>query len=172
MTTTSPSEHTRDSVYETDAIDAQVLSDLLLNARGLSTSDTAARVDVTPGTIRNRIDKLESNGVIEGYETRIDYQRLGFLPVLFVCTILPDEYGSISQEVGQLPAVTRTRVIHSGSRNFHVVAITNCQNQLAAIQNDLAGFDIEIESVSLINSDQIFQFSGFGCTEEDTHEEP
>jgi len=168
MTTPSKSEHTWGSVYETDAIDAGILSDLLLNARDHSSPDTAAQLDVTPGTIRNRIDKLESNGVIKGYETRIDYQRLGFLPVLFVCTILSDEYESISQEIGQLPAVTRTRIIHSGSHNFHVVAIANCQNQLAAIRNNLVGFDIEIESVSLIHSEETFQFSGFGSTEEDT----
>lgn len=50
-------------MYETDAIDAQLLTDLLLNARQRSTPDTAAKVDVTPGTIR--IDKLESSGVIK-----------------------------------------------------------------------------------------------------------
>jgi len=170
VTIPSKSEHTQGSVYETDAIDAQILSDLFLNARNHSPPDTATRVDVTPGTIRNRIDKLESNGVIESYETRIDYQLLGFLPVLFVCTILPGEYESISQEVGQLPAVTRTRIIHSGSHNFHIVAIANCQNQITDIQNNLIEFDIEIESVSLISSEETFQFSEFGSTEEDTHD--
>ncbi|WP_188853876.1 Lrp/AsnC family transcriptional regulator [Haloarcula argentinensis] len=159
-------------MYETDAIDVQILSNLLLDARYLSAPDAAAQADVTAGTIRNRIDKLESNGVIEGYETRIDYHRLGFLPVLFVCTILPDEYGSISQKVGQHPAVTRTQIVHSGSHNFHVVAIANCQSQITAIQNNLVEFDIEIESVSLINTEEKFQFSEFGDTEEDTHDKP
>nr|WP_176705338.1 Lrp/AsnC family transcriptional regulator [Halobacterium sp. GN101] len=157
-------------MYETDAIDAQLLTDLLLNARQRSTPDTAAKVDVTPGTIR--IDKLESSGVIEGYETRIDYGRLGFLSVLFVCTILPDGYESISQKVGQLSAVTRTRINHSGSHSFHVVAIANCQSQPAAIQNDLAGFDIKIKAVSLIDSEERLQFLGFGSTEEATHDKP
>lgn len=171
MTLSSESENNRGTVYETDAIDAQILSDLLRNARHLSAPDTAARVDVTPGTVRNRIEKLESNGVIKGYEARIDYQRLGFLPILFVCTILPDASGSISQEVGQLPAVIRTRIVHSGSHNFHVVALANCQNQITAIKNDLIGLDIEIESISLIGSEETFPFSEFGGTEESTHNE-
>jgi len=172
MTSPLSSKNGQDSVYETDAVDAQILSDLLLNARHLSSPDTAAKADVTSATIRNRINKLESNGVIEGYETRIDYQRLGFLPVLFVCTILPDTSGSISEEVGQLPAVVRTRIIHSGSHNFHVVAIADCQNQISAIQRDLVGLEIEVESISLIDSEETFAFSDFGRTAESPRDKP
>lgn len=176
MTRTASSEGDREdsttgSVHDLDEIDRQILGSLTTDARNTSSPEIADRVDVTPATVRNRIEKLESNGVVDGYETRIDYQRLGFLEVLFVCTIQPDAYGSISQEVGQLPAVTQTRIVHSGSHNFHVVAIASCQNHIATILDDLVEFDIAVESISLIGSEEAHQLSEFGAPEESTHDQ-
>jgi DNA-binding Lrp family transcriptional regulator len=40
--------------------------------------EIAEEVDVSASTVRNRIDRLEEAGVIEGYYPKINYERANF----------------------------------------------------------------------------------------------
>nr|WP_255170852.1 winged helix-turn-helix transcriptional regulator [Natrononativus amylolyticus] len=56
-------------------------------ARNTTAQEIGETVGVSPSTVRNRIDQLESDGVIRGYHPKLDYEAANLpLCVLFVCT--------------------------------------------------------------------------------------
>ncbi|MFT4265065.1 MAG: Lrp/AsnC family transcriptional regulator [Nocardioides sp.] len=59
-----------------DAIDRQILSLLTENARR-PVADIAQRVGLSPAPVTRRIDRLERDGVIEGYTTVVSRSRDG-----------------------------------------------------------------------------------------------
>jgi DNA-binding Lrp family transcriptional regulator len=73
---------------ELDAVDRGILHMLQQDARNNRASDIADAVGVAPNTVRSRIERLEENGVIEGYHPHINYERAGFqLRDVFVATV-------------------------------------------------------------------------------------
>lgn len=68
-----------------DDIDRSILHQLQLDARQTDT-EIGRKVDVTSTTVRNRLDKLERNGVIQGYHPEINYERAGY-PSMFCSSV-------------------------------------------------------------------------------------
>jgi len=53
---------------------------LSLNRDGRATQKTlAAQLQLSPSTVRNRIQKLQDRGIIIGYNVRIDFARVGYM---------------------------------------------------------------------------------------------
>ncbi|MFC7116366.1 Lrp/AsnC family transcriptional regulator [Natronoarchaeum sp. GCM10025703] len=70
-----------------DNLDRRILHMLQLDARGASDTDIAEKTDVTGTTINNRINELEEQGVIVGYNPEINYEEAGYpMNVLFICS--------------------------------------------------------------------------------------
>jgi DNA-binding Lrp family transcriptional regulator len=73
--------------YELDEVDRGILHMLQKDARNNTTREIGNAVGVSPGTVRNRIEKLEDAGVLRGYLPDIDYEKAGFqLHMFFTCT--------------------------------------------------------------------------------------
>lgn len=66
-----------------DSKDREILSILLENA-AISKAEIARRVGLAPSAISERVRKLEADGVIEGYEVRLNPKALGFSLLAFV----------------------------------------------------------------------------------------
>jgi len=66
-----------------DEIDRQILSILQQNAR-TSNAEIARQVDMAPSAVLERIRRLETRGVIQGYEARINPEALGLGVLAFV----------------------------------------------------------------------------------------
>lgn len=60
-----------------DALDIKILEILSKNARTKLT-DMAKNFDITPNSVNNRIKKMKENGVINGFTTMINFQKLGY----------------------------------------------------------------------------------------------
>ena len=60
-----------------DNLDIQILKELMRDGRQ-SFRQIATRLDVAPGTVQHRIQKLEEKKIIMGYGARIDYAKLGY----------------------------------------------------------------------------------------------
>lgn len=60
-----------------DDVDRRILSELAADAR-LSNRELARRIGVAPGTVAERIDRLENSKAIEGYHAQIDPAALGY----------------------------------------------------------------------------------------------
>src|SRR3954453_17539327 len=66
-----------------DETDRQILSILQQNAR-TSNAEIARQGDMAPSAVLERIRRLESRGVIQGYEARINPEALGLDVLAFV----------------------------------------------------------------------------------------
>jgi Lrp/AsnC family leucine-responsive transcriptional regulator len=66
-----------------DEIDRQILMILQQNAR-TSNAEIARQIEMAPSAVLERIRRLESRGVIQGYEARINPEALGLGVLAFV----------------------------------------------------------------------------------------
>ncbi|WP_080509855.1 Lrp/AsnC family transcriptional regulator [Halorubrum saccharovorum] len=174
MTQTPPSDDSHDGqetanrTTEVDVVDRQILSDLFVDARNTSGQDIADKVDVTPATVRNRIDRLERSGVIEGYRPIVNYQTLGRVQVLFICSTGMKDRQRVSNRVSQLPNVIQTRELLSGNGDLHVVGTAGGTDGVAHLESELSEFDLEIEDISLIAADGMSHDAEFDTAENTT----
>lgn len=88
-----------------DEIDRQILNILQQNAR-TPNAEIARQVGMAPSAVLERIRKLESRGVIQGYEARIDPEALGLNLLAFVFVRADDRSGtSAGEELARIPEV-------------------------------------------------------------------
>ena len=73
-----------------DSKDKEILS-LLLKDAAISKADIARHVGLAPSAISERVRRLEADGVIQGYEVRLDPKALGksLLAFVFVTDVKP-----------------------------------------------------------------------------------
>lgn len=89
-----------------DEIDLQILAILQQNAR-ISNAQIAREIGMAPSAILERIRRLESRGVIRGYETRIDPAALGLDLLAFVSVASIDVTGEArtGEALSRIPGV-------------------------------------------------------------------
>lgn len=77
-----------------DDVDRSILDALQQNAR-TSNAELARRIGMAPSAIFQRVRKLEENGLIQGYTTRLNAKALGFGLVAFIMVQTRDNASSI-----------------------------------------------------------------------------
>lgn len=148
---------------ELDEIDFGVLHLLQENARETSTVEMAEQLSVTDQTIRNRIDKLEERGVIEGYYPKINYENSGFqLRIRFTCTAPVQERKELAAEVLQLRNVVRVEETLGTRENVRPLVVTETADEITDIAAGLDELGLTIESQHLISDEQVRPFNHFG----------
>jgi Lrp/AsnC family leucine-responsive transcriptional regulator len=105
------------SMDRTDDKDQQIMEILSKNAR-ISLRDIKKQVNLSPSSIRNRMEHLVKTGVIKRYTVDIDYTKMGFdIQVLILITARPgtskDFYDRLTN-YKQVSEVLRT----AGPSNF------------------------------------------------------
>jgi DNA-binding Lrp family transcriptional regulator len=156
--------------YRLDEIDRRIIYDLMVDARNTSAPMIAEEVNVSPGTIRNRIDSLEENGVIKGYTATVDFEKAeGRLTSLYMCTVPAAERERLALEVQSIPGVVNVRVLMAGKRDLHVVAVGEDTEDLRRIARELSELDIEVEDEELLQTEINSPYAPFAPAEtEDT----
>jgi Lrp/AsnC family leucine-responsive transcriptional regulator len=89
-----------------DEIDLQILTIVQQNAR-ITNADIARQIEMAPSAVLERIRKLESNGVIRGYEARLNPSDLdlGLLAFIFVRTDERAGAPDTARRLAEIPAV-------------------------------------------------------------------
>lgn len=62
---------------ELDSIDKRLLTELLKDARA-SLRRLAEEINVSPATLHNRLNRLVQEGIVKGFTSLIDYNKLGY----------------------------------------------------------------------------------------------
>jgi Lrp/AsnC family leucine-responsive transcriptional regulator len=66
-----------------DALDLKIIEKLKINSR-VSYVDIGKQIGLSPSSVRERIQKLEDNEVIKGYQLKLNNQKLGFGLEVFI----------------------------------------------------------------------------------------
>lgn len=149
--------------YRLDDIDKRILYYLAQDARNTSAPDIAGDVNVSAGTIRNRIKQLESRGILEGYRARIDYERAeGLLTNLLTCTTSATERSKLAKQVVQIPGVVHVREVMTGHGDLRVKAVGEDSEDLVRISQSILELGIEIEDENLIRREHYQPYRAYG----------
>ena len=152
--------------YRLDEIDRRIIHALMDDARNTSAPMIADGLNVSAGTIRNRIDRLEEAGVIQGYTATIDFERAGGrLTSLYMCTVPAAERERLALAARSIPGVINVRVIMAGRRDLQVVAVGNDTEDLREIARSLSELDIRIEDEELVQTEIRSPYASFSPDE-------
>jgi Lrp/AsnC family leucine-responsive transcriptional regulator len=145
-----------------DAVDHGILYALQRDARNTTIAEIATEVGTSASTVRNRIEKLETSGVIEGYYPKIDYERANFpLRVLFVCTVPATERAELADAVLEVRGVTDVREMLTSARNLYVEVVATDTRDLTAITNDLTALGLDVMSSEIVTSHRVRPWAEF-----------
>ena len=149
--------------HRLDEIDRRIIHALMDDARNTSAPMIAEDLNVSAGTIRNRIDRLEAEGIIQGYTATIDFERAGGrLTSLYMCTVPAAERERLAVAAQSIPGVTNVRVLMAGRRDLHVVAVGEDTEDLREIARSLSELDIQIEDEELVQTEIKSPYAPFG----------
>jgi len=155
---TSPDDQT-DEVTQTDTevsldeVDRGVLFVLQRDARNITIQEIADEVEVSATTVRNRIDRLENTGAIEGYAPQINYERAGFpLRLLFICSADPDIRNQTAQDCLDVEGIINVNELVTSERNLHVQAVATSTRDLTRMTEELNGHGLVIHSSEIITN--------------------
>lgn len=148
--------------YRLDEVDRRIVYELMRDARDLSVPSLAEELDIAPGTVRNRIDRLTEEGVIDGTTALIDFERAGGrLRVLYMCTVPAADRDRLAAEALALPGVINVRVLMAGRRDLHVEAVGEDTEDLRQIARELSTLDIRIEDEELVEDEHRAPYEPF-----------
>jgi DNA-binding Lrp family transcriptional regulator len=145
-----------------DDVDRCILYSLQEDARRMSASTIADRVDVSARTVRNRIDQLEASGVISGYRLDVDYESAGYqLHTMVVCTAPIAERGEIARDAADVPGVVNVREIMTGDQNLLVEVVGTDGDDLSRITSDLNALGLHVNDEDIIRNEYDSSFHAF-----------
>lgn len=153
--------------YRLDDLDRRVIYALMDDARRTSAPDIAAAADVSAGTVRNRIDRLENAGVVTGYHAAVDFERAdGRLTNLYLCNAPVAEREKLAAKVRAIPGVVNVRELMTGRRNLHVLAVGEDTTDLRRIARAITGIGVEIEDEDLVQSETHHPYTPYSPTDD------
>ncbi|GED13485.1 Lrp/AsnC family transcriptional regulator [Aneurinibacillus migulanus] len=86
-----------------DEIDTKILSELQKDSR-LSMRELSKRVNLSAPSVAERVNKMEDEGIIEGYSIRINRKKLGYpLTCLVEVTMKNGEYEKFQNLISKEP---------------------------------------------------------------------
>lgn len=152
--------------YRLDEVDRRIIYRLMEDARGTSAPTIADEVNVSAGTIRNRIQQLEEHGIITGFHAGIDFERAeGQLTNVFICSTPVPERETLAKQVVQVPGVINVRELMAGRENLHITAVGSDMKDLARIARSISTLGIEIEEEDLLNRQYHTPYHPYGPEE-------
>lgn len=90
---------------EVDETDVKILRMLTLDGR-LSSRQLAKKCGVSIGTALSRIRKMENEGIIKGYSTLLDHEKIGYeLTVVTEITVSKGRLLEMENEIARIPNV-------------------------------------------------------------------
>lgn len=145
-----------------DDLDRTILHMFQRDARKTTSSDIAAEAGVSASTVRNRIDRLERNGVLRGYDADVDYEQAGYqLYTLIICNASVRNRDELAEAARDVPGVVRVTEVMTGEANVHVSVVGTDSDDLNRIGRDLDEIGLEVVDEDLIRNEYSTPFSGF-----------
>lgn len=150
------------SDYELDDTDREILYALQEDARDLSSGEIAERTEASSSTVRKRIQRLESEGIVKGYSADVDYQKSGYpLRMLLFCTAPIPERGDLIDDVLGIPGVVSVQELVTGEENLLVTAVGESDSDITPIAQELFDMGLTVADEVLVRSHETTPFEKF-----------
>jgi len=148
-----------------DEVDRAILYALQEDARNTSSGDIAERTDTSDSTVRKRIQRLESDGVIKGYSAEVDYQQSGYpLRMLLYCTAAIPERGDRIPEILAIDGVVSVQELVTGEQNLLVTAVGETDTDITPVAQELLGMGLTVADEVLVRSHETTPFGKFDAS--------
>lgn len=145
-----------------DNVDRGILHLLQLDARHTTAKEIGDKTGVSPSTVRNRIERLEADGVITGYVPTIDYEAANLpLQVLFVITAPATERTKAVEDLLDIKGVVNVRETLTGRRNLYVEAIGAATSDITRLTDSIHELGLSIESSDILKQHRRQPFNHF-----------
>ena len=149
-------------VEDIDDVDSAILYALQEDARNMSSGDIAERTGTSDSTVRKRIQRLESDGVIKGYSAEVDYQQSGYpLRMLLFCTALIPERGDLIPEILEIDGVVSVQELVTGDENIPVTAVGKSDSDITPVAQELLNMGLTVADEMLVRSHETTPFGKF-----------
>lgn len=133
-----------------DAIDRAILYQLQQDARKPVT-EIAADLNVSDNTVRNRIQSLEDEDVIEGYQVNVEYDEAGVQHYyLFICTVSVKRREEMARKIQSHSGVTEVLTLMTATHNVLVFAAKDEKDDITDLAYDIEEIGMTIEREHLI----------------------
>jgi len=147
---------------DVDDVDRAILHALQLDARNTSSEEIAERAGIAGSTVRKRIGRLESEGVIKGYSADVDYGRSGYpLRMLLFCTASIPERGELLPEILAVDGVVSVQELVTGEQNLLVTAVGRSDDDITPVAQELLDMGLTVADEVLVRSHETTAFGGF-----------
>lgn len=147
---------------ELDNVDRGILHSLQLDARNATAQEIANTVGVSASTVRNRIDELETTGVIEGYHPQINYEAANLpFQVLFVCSAPPQERPRLVEKLLEIRGVIEVYETLTGHRNLYVNVVGLNASDVVRITDAIHELGMAIDSSEILRQRRVQPFNHF-----------
>ncbi|WP_136590599.1 Lrp/AsnC family transcriptional regulator [Salinigranum halophilum] len=147
---------------EIDDVDRAILHALQEDARNLSSDEIADRAGIAGSTVRKRIKRLESNGIIKGYSADVDYGKSGYpLRMLLFCTASIPERGERIPDILAVDGVVSVQELVTGERNLLVTAVGESDDDITPIAQELLDMGLTVADEVLVRSHESTPFGEF-----------
>lgn len=141
------------AAYELDDVDRQLLNLLQENSR-YTGIQLAEQTGVSDNTVHNRMQRLEEAGVITGYTTTVDHERVGFeLHFHFSCTTRISDRAEVAEEALEVPGVLEVTELMTGQENLSIKAVGKIDEDITEIAEQLDDLNLEINDENLIRAE-------------------
>jgi DNA-binding Lrp family transcriptional regulator len=142
-----------------DDVDRAILYALQEDARNTSSGDIAERTGTSDSTVRKRIQRLESDGIIKGYSAEVDYQQSGYpLRMLLYCTASIPERGELLPEILEIDGVISVQELVTGEQNLLVTAVGESDDDITPVAQELLDMGLTVADEVLVRSHETTPF--------------
>jgi len=145
-----------------DDVDRAILHALQADARNTASGDIAERTGTSDSTVRKRIQRLETDGVIKGYSAEVDYARSGYpLRMLLFCTAAIPERGDLVPEILAIDGVVSVQELVTGEQNLLVTAVGETDSDITPVAQQLLEMGLTVADEVLVRSHETTPFGEF-----------
>ena len=119
-----------------DSLDQKIVELLIQNAR-MSYSDIGEQVGISRVAVKSRIQALEEKGVIEGYTTIVNPQKLGgSFSCYFDIETEPAALSAVTSALAECPMVAQIYRV-TGKGRIHVHAVASGEEEMEGFIRDV-----------------------------------
>ena len=147
---------------EIDDVDRAILHALQEDARNTSSDEIAEQAGAAGSTVRKRIQRLESNGIIKGYSADVDYGKSGYpLRMLLFCTAPIPERGDLIPDILDIPGVVSVQELVTGEQNLLVTAVGENDGDITPVAQELLDMGLTVADEVLVRAHESTAFDEF-----------